>query len=89
MNVNMALRTGMTKAASGEIEASFRDVMQMESAQAKAAINAKVSAPRHMLEILAGVKRWACYPLALAAMPYVRWKKYKGSYLYCLAKKLN
>jgi hypothetical protein len=34
-------------------------------------------------------KRAACFPLALVAFPYVKWRSFVGPYLYCLARKLD
>jgi hypothetical protein len=35
---------------------------------------------------LGKVKRGLCYPLAGAALPYLRLRGYKAAYLYCLAR---
>jgi SAM-dependent methyltransferase len=85
--VHMALRTGMTQAALGETSASFRDVMQMAPEQAEVVLRAKPTMRQRTLQMLARIKYAACFPLALAAYPYVRMRGYKGTYLYCLARK--
>jgi SAM-dependent methyltransferase len=85
--IHMALRTGMTQPASGETSASFRDVMQMAPEQAEAVLRAKPTMRQRTLQMLARIKYAACFPLAVAAYPYVRMRGYKGTYLYCLARK--
>ncbi len=84
--INMALRTGMTSPGGGGAPASFRDVMQMTAEQAEAALHAKPSPRESVMRMLGRMKHAACFPLAVAALPYVRMRKYKGTYLYCLAR---
>jgi len=85
--INMALRTGMTQAKPGETSRSFRDVIQMGREQAGAALHAKPTMRRRVMETFGRIKFAACFPLAVAAIPYVRMRGYKGTYLYCLARK--
>jgi SAM-dependent methyltransferase len=85
--INMALRTGITQPAAGEASASFRDVMQMAPDQADAVLQAKPTKRRRVMEMLGRIKHAACFPLAFAAFPYVRMRGYKGTYMYCLARK--
>jgi SAM-dependent methyltransferase len=85
--INMALRTGMSQAAAGETSRSFRDVMQMTPDQAEAVLRAEPTAKQHAMRVLARIKYAACFPLAMAAYPYVRMRGFKGTYLYCLARK--
>jgi len=84
--LNIMLRTGMTKPAGGEASTSFRDVMQMAPGQAEKALAMKPSARQKALQILGKAKYAACFPLAVAAWPYVRLRGYRGTYLYCLAR---
>ena len=85
--LNMALRTGMTRNATGGTSSSFRDLIQMPYEQAKAALQAKPSPRQRVMQILGRIKYAACYPLALAALPYVRMRGCKGTYMYGLARK--
>jgi SAM-dependent methyltransferase len=85
--INMALRTGMSKTAAGKAPASFRDVMQMPAHQAEAVLRAKPTPRQRAMEILGRIKYAACLPLAVAVYPYVRMRGFKGTYLYCLARK--
>jgi len=85
--INMALRTGVTQAKPGEISRSFRDVIQMERKQTEAALQAKPAMRQRAMETLGRIKFAVCFPLAVAAFPYVRMRGYKGTYLYCLARK--
>lgn len=84
--INMALRTGMTQPLAGEAPASFRDLMQMGSAQAAAVLAAKPTLRQRALHALGRIKLAVCFPLALVAWPYIRIRGYKGTYLYCLAR---
>src|SRR5882762_5831562 len=84
--MHMALRTGISQAAAGEASASFRDVMQMTPDQAEAVLRAKPTTRQRAIEILSRIKFAACFPLAVAALPYVRVRGYKGTYMYCLAR---
>jgi len=87
--INMALRTGMSHYVAAEASTSFRDVMQMTSEQAEAVLRAKPTTRERAMQILGRIKYAACFPLAVAAYPYVRMRGLKGTYLYCLARKLD
>src|SRR5215470_20047401 len=69
--LNVALRTGMTRYA-GSSGTSFRDLMQVPKEQAKAEQPVKATLRRRFLLRLGQLKLAACFPLALAAFPYVR-----------------
>jgi 2-polyprenyl-3-methyl-5-hydroxy-6-metoxy-1,4-benzoquinol methylase len=84
--INMTLRTGMSQAAAGEASTSFRDVMQMTFDQAEAVLRARPTRRQRAMGILGRIKSAACFPLAVAALPYVRMRGYKGTYKYCLAR---
>ena len=85
--IHLALRTGMTRRASGEAPPSFREVMQMEPEQASAVLESKLTMRQRVVQVLGRIKYAACFPLAVAAFPYVRMRGYKGTYLYCLARR--
>ena len=85
--INVALRTGMTQPKVEEPPVSFRDVVQMAPEQAEAVLHAKPTMRQRAMEALGRIKHAACFPLALAAFPYVRMRGYKGTYMYCLARK--
>jgi SAM-dependent methyltransferase len=85
--IHVALRTGMSRPKKGKTAASFRDVMQMTPEQADAVLRAKPTPRQRVMQSLARIKYAACFPLAVAAFPYVRMRDYKGTYLYCLARK--
>jgi SAM-dependent methyltransferase len=84
--INMRLRTGLTKPIAGREQRSFREVMQMAPNEATASMVASPSLRQRTVEVLARVKHAACYPIAAAALPYLRLRGYKGTYLYCLAR---
>ncbi len=83
---NMALRTGMTRRVTGEEDLSFRDSLQLTPEQAAAARNTAPSLRRRIIHLLGHAKRLACYPPAILAYPYIRLRRKKGTYLYCLAR---
>lgn len=85
--INMALRTGMSKTVAREAPVSFRDVMQMPADQAAAVLRGKPTTRQRAMEVVGRIKYAACLPLAVAAYPYVRMRGFKGTYLYCLARK--
>jgi len=85
--INMALRTGMTQPAAGEASASFRDVMQMAPDEAEVVLQARPTFGRRTMQMLGRIKHAACFPLAVMAVPYVRMRGYKGTYMYCLARR--
>jgi len=87
--INMSLRTGITGSAADGVSSSFRDIMQMEPEQAEKALRAAPTMKQRGMAILARGKRAACFPLALAALPFVRMRGLKGTYLYCLARRKN
>jgi len=84
--INMKLRTGWSRRATGGAAESFRDIMQLAAPEAAAALQAKATARQKALRFLGRVKASACFPLALAAYPYVRLRNYKAAYLYMLAR---
>ena len=84
--LNMALRTGISKHAGGAVSMSFRELIQMPPEEARAAQLAKTPLRQRFLLALSQLKLAACYPLALAAFPFVRKRGYKGPYLYCSAR---
>ena len=87
--INMWLRTGATRSANAGDSGSFRDIMQMEPEQAARALQVPPTARQQGLAVLARLKHAACFPLAIAAFPYVRMRGLKGTYLYCLARRKN
>jgi hypothetical protein len=57
----------------------------MSPEQAEATLQARPKPRQSIMRLLGRMKHAACFPLAVAALPYVRMRKYKGTYLYCLA----
>jgi 2-polyprenyl-3-methyl-5-hydroxy-6-metoxy-1,4-benzoquinol methylase len=87
--INMSLRTGLARKAAGSAPASFRDVMQMAPQEAAAALHAAPTARQRAMQFLGRLKYLACFPIAIAAYPYVWLRGYKGTYLYFLARLLQ
>jgi hypothetical protein len=84
--LNMKLRTDLSRKVGGGATESFRDVMQMDTEEAQKALQAKSTGPQRLMRLLGRAKATACWPMALAAYPYVRLIGLKGAYLYCLAQ---
>jgi SAM-dependent methyltransferase len=87
--IHTASRTGITQRLTAETQASFRDVIQMTPEQAEAVLHAKRTTGQLLMETLGRIKYVTCFPLAVAAFPYVRLRRYKGAYLYCLARRCD
>ena len=85
--INMAMRTGLSQSSAREAPASFRDVMQMEPEQASTVLHRAPTARQRAMQTLGHIKYVACFPAALAVYPYVWVRGYKGTYLYCLARR--
>src|SRR5216117_12116 len=85
--INIALRTGTSRAVTREASRSFPEVIQMTPDQAEAVLRAKPTLRQRAMGVMSQIKYAACFPLALAAYPYVRMRGFKGTYLYCLAQK--
>lgn len=87
--INGRLRSGTSRSLAPELPAWFRDEIQ-EDPEAKEERSAVGRASRtRAVQLLGRAKYAACFPLAAAAIPYVRWRRYVGPYLYCLARKLD
>jgi len=84
--INMGLKTGMTERVKDSTGASFRDLMQLTTGEAGKVLATKPSLRQKVILLLGRIKYAACFPLAVAAYPYVRVRGYRGTYLYCLAK---
>lgn len=87
--INMSLRTGLSRKATGKPFDSFRDVMQMAPEEAAMALHSKPTARQRTMQFLGRLKHAACLPIAVAAYPYIRARGYKGTYLYLLARLLQ
>lgn len=84
--LNIAMCSGISRTVVPDLPPSFRDEIQ-ETANEMPSASAAPSLRLRIIRILARAKFVACFPLALLAMPYVRWKGHKGAYLYCLARR--
>ena len=84
--INIRLRTGVTRKATGDASTSFREVMQMPQHEAAAILHAEPTARQRVLQVLGRIKYAACFPMAIAAYPFVRMRGYRGTYLYFLAR---
>lgn len=87
--VNNKLRSGLSRWLAPDLPKWFRDDMQEEPAELEKRYEAKLSLRTRAAQMLGRVKHAACFPIALGAIPYVRWRKLVGPYLYCLARRLD
>jgi SAM-dependent methyltransferase len=87
--INMSLRTGISRQVAESDPTTFREVMQMGPPEAAEALSRVPSWSERALQFLGRIKHTACYPIAVAAYPYVRLRGYKGTYLYFLARLLE
>ena len=87
--INSRLRTGLSRTLAPELPNWFRDEMQEDPEQKAKRNGVRPSLRSRAVEFLGRAKHAACFPIALAATPYVRWRRFAGSYLYCLARRLD
>jgi len=87
--LNIKLRTGISRHVAPELASPFREVMQADPQQLSQEVPSQLSTRARLFQFFGRLKLAACYPLALVAMPYVRWRGYRTGYLCCLARKKN
>jgi len=87
--INNKLRSGISRTLAPDLPKWFRDDMQEEPEDLAKRHEAKLSLRARAIQMLGSTKRAACFPIALAAIPYVRWRRFVGPYLYCLARRLD
>jgi SAM-dependent methyltransferase len=78
--INTMLRTGLTQLLAGETAPSFRDVIQMEPEEQIAQMRKVPSLRQRAVQVLGRMKSAACYPIAVASLPFVWWRGHKGTY---------
>ena len=81
--INNKLRSGISHSLAPEFPNWFCDQIQEDPEE-----KAKRNIVRPSLRTRRA-KHAACFPLALVAFPYVKWRSFVGAYLYCLARKLD
>jgi len=85
--LSMGLRTGLASRVIGERLPMLADLAEMEPKEMDRAMRQAVENPRRRLaERLARWKNLALIPAAAVALPYLRLRRYKGLYLYCLVR---
>lgn len=87
--INSRLRSGLSRSLAPGLPAWFRDEIQENPETREQHTAVGVSFRTRAVQALGRAKYAACFPLAVAAIPYVRWRRYVGPYLYCLARKLD
>jgi SAM-dependent methyltransferase len=85
--LSMGLRTGLAAQVAGEPAPMLADLAEMEPLEMERAMKRLAENPRQRLtERLVRWKNLALVPAAAVALPYLRLRRYKGLYLYCLAR---
>jgi SAM-dependent methyltransferase len=87
--IDNEFRSGLCRKLAPELPGWFRDEIQQDPAQKTERNQARTSLRSRALRILAYAKHAACFPIAAATLPFVRWSCLAGPYLYCLARKLD
>jgi hypothetical protein len=87
--INNKLRSGISRSLAPDLPHWFRDEIQEDPERKARRNNVQPSLRTRVVQMLGRAKHAACFPMALAAIPYVRWGKFFGPYLYCLARKLD
>jgi 2-polyprenyl-3-methyl-5-hydroxy-6-metoxy-1,4-benzoquinol methylase len=87
--INNKLRLGISRRLAPDLPKWFRDQMQEDPEQLLQRNGSKPSRRTRAVQMLGRAKHAACFPVALAAIPYVRWRRFVGPYLYCLARRLD
>jgi len=87
--INNRLRTGLSRSPAPELPNWFRDEIQKDPEQKAKRNGVQPSLRSRAVQLLGRARHAACLPIALAATPYVRWRRFAGSYLYCLARRLD
>jgi SAM-dependent methyltransferase len=83
--INMALRTELSRWVGGQGVPSFQELIQLEGEPEIATMEAQLTIGQRLMQFFRQAKYAACFPIAVAAYPYVRARARKGAYLYCLA----
>lgn len=87
--INNKLRSGISRSLAPELPAWFRDEIQQDPDVKLRRDRRRPALRTRLIQLLGRLKHAACFPLAAAALPYVRYRAYAGPYLYCLARKLD
>lgn len=87
--LNRRFRSGMLRSLAPGLPGAFRDEIQENPEGREGRNGAGPSLRTRIAQRIVRGKYAACFPLAAVALPYVRWRRYVGPYLYCLARKLD
>ena len=87
--INNKWRTGVSRSLAPGLPHWFRDEIQEDPEQKGKRNGVPPSLRTRAVQMLGRMKHAACFPVALATIPYVRWNRFVGPYLYCLARRLD
>jgi hypothetical protein len=86
--LSAGLRTGMVAVVAGGQPPTPTDLAEMNPEAMRAALHSVADSVRcRIASRLVQVKNALLLPIALAMLPYLRFRGYKGAYLYCLARR--
>jgi hypothetical protein len=87
--INGKLRSGLSRSLAPQLPGWYRDEIQQDPETKEPRNAVDPSFRTRAVQLLGRAKYAACFPLAAAAIPYVRWRGHFGSYLYCLVRRLD
>jgi SAM-dependent methyltransferase len=87
--INNKLRSGISRSLAPALPNWSRDEIQENPEEESQRNGVRLSLRTRAVQLLGRTKHAACFPLAVAALPYVKRRALVGPYLYCLARKLD
>lgn len=87
--INNKLFSNVSSPLAAGMPGWFRDESQADPEITEQRNRADLSLRTRAAELIGRAKYGACFPLAAAALPYIRRRGLIGPYLYCLARKLD
>src|SRR5258708_32942500 len=87
--INNKLRSGISRSLAPEMPRWFRDEIQEDQNEKVKRNGMRPSLSTRAVQMLGRAKHGACFPVALAALPYVKYRRLAGPDLYCLGRKLD
>ena len=85
--LSAGMRTGLVSAVAGAAPATPTDLAELKPDARRATIERDSSLRARIASGLIHAKNFALLPVALALLPYLRFRGHTGAYLYCLARR--
>jgi hypothetical protein len=83
------LRSGISRSSAPELPHRFHNEIQEDPEEKVKRNDVRSSLRTRAVQMLWRANDAACFPVALAALPYVKYRRLAGAYWYCLARKLD